>query len=248
MTENARTSHVMSHVTYEWVVTHIWISHITYGWVISYMDESCHIRMSLVTYEWVLSHMKEKYYIRMSRVTKSQVTNSSCCIYMRHVTYEFLVSCHTRMSPVTYEWVISHMNASCHICMGRIIDSSCRTWMRYVTYEYVVSHIHKSCHIWMRHVTYEWVIHAMNESYHMWIGHDFSVTPSYNSLCAAEALKLCTFCVSLVPRPEILSGSRENVFQIIMVNWCEQHKTLVPRWNKSSSTVVIPWSIWSHSR
>jgi len=36
-----------------------------------------------------------------------------------------------------YEWVMSHMNASCH------------TWMSHVTYEWVMSQIKESCHMCM---------------------------------------------------------------------------------------------------
>jgi len=56
------------------------------------------------------------------------------------------------MSHVTYEWVMSHMNESCHI------------WMSDFTYESVMSHMNESHHIWMSHVTYEWVMSHMNES------------------------------------------------------------------------------------
>jgi len=54
-------------------------------------------------------------------------------------------SCHT------YEWVMSHMNESCHI------------WMSHVTYEWVISHMNESCHIWRSHVTYEWVMSYIGE-------------------------------------------------------------------------------------
>jgi len=47
------------------------------------------------------------------------------------------------MSHVTYEWVMSHLNESCHI------------WMTHVTYEWVMSHMNESCHIWVSHVTYD---------------------------------------------------------------------------------------------
>ena len=36
---------------------HIWMSHVTYEWVMSHMNESCHIWMSHVTYEQLLPHM-----------------------------------------------------------------------------------------------------------------------------------------------------------------------------------------------
>ena len=63
-------------------------------------------------------------------------------------------SCHTWMSHVTHEWVMSHMNESSH------------TWMRHVTGEWVISQVNESCRIWMRAVTYECVLSHMTESFH----------------------------------------------------------------------------------
>jgi len=59
------------------------------------------------------------------------------------------------MSHVTYKWVMSHINESCHI------------WISHVTYVWVLSHMNKSCHIWMSHVTYEWVMSHIHESCRM---------------------------------------------------------------------------------
>jgi len=76
----------MSHVTHEWVTSHIWMSHITR------MNESCHIYMSHVT------HMN-----------KSRHT-CKCLRWLWHHTKYFLYeSCHIWMSHVT------RMNESCHI-------------------------------------------------------------------------------------------------------------------------------------
>jgi len=62
------------------------------------------------------------------------------------------------MSHVTYKWVMSHMNESCHTCAGA--ESESHLWMSNIllshTYEWVIY-----C-IWMRHVTH------MNESCHMY--------------------------------------------------------------------------------
>ena len=76
---------------------------------------------------------------------------------------------HIKMNHVIHEWVMSHMNESCHI------------WMSHVTNEWVMSHMNESCHIWISHVTYEWamsvhvtywgVMSHINETCHMWICH-----------------------------------------------------------------------------
>jgi len=115
-----------SHVSYEWVTSHmnesrlIWMSHVSYEWVTSHMNESCLIWMSHVSYEWVMSHMNESRLIWMSHVSYEWVTshmNESCLIWMSHVSYE---------------WVTSHMNESCLI------------WMNHVSYEWVMSHMNES--------------------------------------------------------------------------------------------------------
>ena len=99
---------------------------------------------------------------------------------MSHVTHEWVIShmnetCHTWMSHVTHEWFMSHMNESCHTWMSHVthecvmshMNESCHTWMSHVTHECVMSHMNASCHTWMRHVTHEWVMSHMNESCHL---------------------------------------------------------------------------------
>jgi len=87
------------------------------------MDVSCHMRMSHVTCEWVVSHVE---------MLRRDITLHRVCL--RH------------FSP---EWVLSHLNESCHI------------WMSHVTYEWVMPHLHESCHKWMSHVACEWVMSHM---------------------------------------------------------------------------------------
>ena len=84
----------MSHVslmnesclTYEWVMSHVWMSHVTHEWVTSHMNESRH------TYEWVMSH------IWKSHVTHMNESRHTCECVMSHIW----------MSHVT------HVNESCH--------------------------------------------------------------------------------------------------------------------------------------
>ena len=49
------------------------------------------------------------------------------------------------MRDVTCEWVMSHVNESCH------------TWISHVIYGRVMSHVNESCHIRLSHSTHEWV-------------------------------------------------------------------------------------------
>ena len=60
-----------------------------------------------------------------------------------------------KMSHVTYPWVMSHINESCHV------------WVNHVTYQWVMSHINKSWRIWISNGTYECVMSHMNETRHI---------------------------------------------------------------------------------
>jgi len=153
----------MSHVTHEWVMSHMNESyhtsmrHVTHQCVISHINASCHTSMSHVSHQWVVSHM-----------------NSSC---------------HTWMSHITHEWVMSHINESCHTSMSHVTSHlydtllTCWyvTWLTDIWHEpikfvaplhYLVSelithswsHINESCHISMSHVTHQWVMSHINES------------------------------------------------------------------------------------
>ena len=150
----------MIHVTYEWVMSHmneschIWMSHVTTD------RNSCQIAAGTHVIYWM-----EHVSCAMSCEVSCYVCTKMCYFWMSHARVN--ESCHIRaeivaqnrhircwdlgreshflysMSHVTYKWVMSHMNESCHI------------WMGHVTCEWVTSHMIESCHIWMSHVTYE---------------------------------------------------------------------------------------------
>ena len=128
----------MSHVTCEWVMSlvntsgHIWMSRVTYArvWII-------HVKWKRVT-----PHIKQSRHVWISHVTYEYVVwyeNASCQMWMRHVACARIVwqvhqslqvsfakepykrddiylkkLCDKCISHVTYEWVLSHMNESCH--------------------------------------------------------------------------------------------------------------------------------------
>jgi len=66
-------------------------------------------------------------------------------ISLSHISESLVWVWETMPSHVTYEWVMSHLNESCHI------------WMSHVTYEWVMSHMNESCRIWMSRISYKWV-------------------------------------------------------------------------------------------
>ena len=94
-----------------------------------------------------------------------QNVTSKCHIILSH---------HIWMSQVTYEWVMSHMNESCHIWMHRRKAMSHDSYQNviskcHISFELVTSHIKESCHICMSHVTYRRPMSHMNESHRVWI-------------------------------------------------------------------------------
>jgi len=127
----------MRHVTYEWGMLHmneacyIWMRHVTYEWGMLHMNEACYIWMRHVTYEWGMLHMNEACCISLNNVTYEWVVlrmnmneNEYECVWIRTIrplpctnryTHEWGKSnmneaCHTWISHVTYEWVMSQMN------------------------------------------------------------------------------------------------------------------------------------------
>jgi len=154
-----------SHVTHEWILhiwigdgTHMWSMSLTYGWVMFHTNESCQIWIHHVTGVFAFEtwpHMYESCLSQMSHVTHERVLHTNERVishifsvslsltqmyYMSlgHFASEQWVRSHL-MSHVTYEWVVSHMNQSCHI------EKSV------VAYEWVLSHMNESCrHEWVQ--------------------------------------------------------------------------------------------------
>jgi len=101
-------------------------SHVTYEWVMSHMNETCHIwgptgttrDREAARWSWrrgVVSHMNESCHIWMGHVPyKSRQDNTRSCGRLSGARGG-AESFHIWMSYVTYEWVVSHMNESCHV-------------------------------------------------------------------------------------------------------------------------------------
>jgi len=89
----------MSHVTYEWVMSHM------DEWVMSHMNESCLIRISYVTYEWVMSYVWMCAWLiygcartQFSKCARIQLSNAA--------SYSFLVSwCVCDMTHLLGTWL-----------------------------------------------------------------------------------------------------------------------------------------------
>jgi len=98
--------------------SYVWMSHITYEWVMSHMDESCHIWTIHITYERVMSHTNESCHIRMSHVVHEwglSHMNEACQIWTSHVTLPLPLSV-DRWG----EWGMSHMPESCPLRVSHV--------------------------------------------------------------------------------------------------------------------------------
>jgi len=178
----------MSHVTCEWVMSHVneschmWMSHVTCEWVMSYMNESRHIWMSHVTYGWVMSHMYESCHVCISHVTylldlvggSGRVGDSGFAWVKIDSRFAVRVrgmshtseSWHVRVSHAEYEWDVAHNSEIRHIWAYERIEIRC-VCVRHVTREWVMPHWSVSCHTWVSHAALECVILHTSETCHI---------------------------------------------------------------------------------
>ena len=160
----------MNYVAYEWGMTHM--SDVTCECVISHMTYERVMSHSCQRNDWVWMHMNDSY-----RVWMRHDIYESCHVWMHHITYDIWAS-HVsqlvaqRLNMPAYQWVMSHMNRSCHVW-----NESCHIWISHVTL------MSESCLtagsttteyacISMSHVAYEWVMTCMKWVLsHTWISH-----------------------------------------------------------------------------
>ena len=87
--------------------------------------------------------------------------HTACCsvlqLCMRVLSLPTSLPVTGRMSYVTYERVVLHINESCLI------------QMIHVSYKWFMSHINESCLIWISHVAHEWVMSCIKKSCHRWM-------------------------------------------------------------------------------
>ena len=130
------------HVTY---VCHVWMRSTGWQRCIGCLNFQVSFRKSATSHRALLR--------KMTYTDKASCGSSPPCTNCFADFISLKESCHT------YEWIVSHINESCHI------------WMSHVTYEWVMSHMNEWFHIWISHVTYEWVTSHMNEPCHIWMSH-----------------------------------------------------------------------------
>jgi len=165
-------------LTYEWVMSHVWMRHgtrmnasnDTHEWVMSHvwtrhvtcMNESCHtwecwIRMHHATCMIESCHTKKSV---VSRIWMSHVIRTSGCAEQERVMMSLGTSFITE-SCRTHEWVMAHMNEWWHTWMSQVthMNESCRT------HEWMVLHMDESCHPWLSCHTWDfWTRHQDTSS------------------------------------------------------------------------------------
>jgi len=146
----------MSHVTYEWVMSHIWRSRVSDEWVMWRMNESRHRWMSRiayewVTYEWVISRMGWLWLVGSIKLPVSfakEPYKRDDILQKRPIILSILLTVAT-----PYEWLASYL-----FSIWRLGGLRCVNWMSRVT------RVDESCHTdkwvmsqrWRSCVTYEW--------------------------------------------------------------------------------------------
>ena len=159
---NERTQIVMSHIN---VSCHVWMSHVTYEWVMSHMIESCHIQMVYMNErtQIVMSHMNEPYHIWMIHVTYEWALWMSPHTWYRVPTISRLLKiiglfCKRALlkrrysAKKTYDFK-EPTNRSHPVRMNQRTQMVMSIWTSHFTYQRVMTHMNESGHIWMSHVT-----------------------------------------------------------------------------------------------
>ena len=88
------------------------MSHVTHDWVMSHMTESCHTWLSHVTHDWVMSHTTESCHTWLSHVTHDWVMKHVCLVWV--------------MIHVGLAWVMSHVMI--HVGLASVISGGTSTW------------------------------------------------------------------------------------------------------------------------
>jgi len=104
----------VSHVTYDWVMSHIWICPVTDAPTMSHINTPRHTKY-ITSYMWVCHHHHPMLRDWMS----SPCVNESCHIQLSHVTHI------NKIGHVTDSPAISHINTSCHTCERVVIIILC---------------------------------------------------------------------------------------------------------------------------
>jgi len=172
---------------------HIWMSHVTYEWVMSHMNkhvindewETSHINAlrsaviccgnSVCGYisasGWVMSHRHEKHHISMHSKAVWFAVESRCVNTFSYVEK----SRHTWMRNITYARTGKH----CDLLWNLGVWQHAHTWMSHVTCEWKTSYMNvlisnATCwrpqvwlhiYMWTSIVTYKWVV----SFWHAWM-------------------------------------------------------------------------------
>ena len=157
---------IKSHVTYEWVMSHInesyhiWMSHVPHQWVMSYMNESCHTWMSHVTYERVMSCIHDtahSYLTHSDSTTNSPIhmwnylyicdmTGVKYLIHMRHDLFIWNMT-HSYVKLLIHMW-----HDSCKVPLPKRPPRAYVTWLNHMWRDSFICDMTHSYVTWLIHM------------------------------------------------------------------------------------------------
>ena len=147
------------------------MSHVTHDWVMSHINESCHIWLSHVTYKWIMIPLMNHHMIHLTNHSFNVSSMYHHIIWLSHVTYVWVISRMTESFPAKKacnSWLFWEHDL-------QLMSESCHVWLSHVTYKhtYICGKDRTSsrgqsasCHLRISHVTYVWVMSHMNETCH----------------------------------------------------------------------------------
>jgi len=152
---------------------HTWMSHVTCEWVMSHMNESCHVWMSHVTYDWIMSHMNESCCVctrlfqtkgDMADLYVIRLNNLRHDSFVCDMTYSYVLW-------LIYMWHDSFVCDMTHSCVPWLIHMWHASFICDMTHYHTRLYQTRFYHSYELFVRVTWLILVWDMT-HLCVGHD----------------------------------------------------------------------------